>query len=239
MFVLTSVSLFQCKPLHKPWCERRDAMQNIQDGGAKGCQRGCQEVWLVILKIASRNRMVAVKSSYDCSRKFVWLQSKVRMVAVKSSYDCGRKSETVPRLGWQTLVSDDNRDSGDKGKEVGWCHGVAFATVATYMMADGEGVGAGHKKNPAPFTDAGFPALQDGLEPTTPWLTVRCSNQLSYWSSVHHFWIASAKVQGFSQTSKHFSLFFSKTSKKNIFSLISCPNVPCYSYFCILWERYL
>ena len=25
-------------------------------------------------------------------------------------------------------------------------------------------------------------ALQDGLEPTTPWLTVRCSNQLSYWS---------------------------------------------------------
>ena len=26
-------------------------------------------------------------------------------------------------------------------------------------------------------------ALQDGLEPTTPWLTVRCSNQLSYWSS--------------------------------------------------------
>ena len=27
-------------------------------------------------------------------------------------------------------------------------------------------------------------ALQDGLEPTTPWLTVRCSNQLSYWSSI-------------------------------------------------------
>ena len=26
-------------------------------------------------------------------------------------------------------------------------------------------------------------ALQDGLEPTTPWLTVMCSNQLSYWSS--------------------------------------------------------
>ena len=26
-------------------------------------------------------------------------------------------------------------------------------------------------------------ALQDGLEPTTPWLTVRCSNQLSYWSN--------------------------------------------------------
>ena len=25
-------------------------------------------------------------------------------------------------------------------------------------------------------------ALQDGLEPTTLWLTVRCSNQLSYWS---------------------------------------------------------
>ena len=25
-----------------------------------------------------------------------------------------------------------------------------------------------------------------------------------------------------------------KTAKKNIFSLISCPNVPCYSYFCIL-----
>ena len=41
------------------------------------------------------------------------------MVAVKSSYDCGRKSEAVPRLGWKTLVSDDNRDSGDNGKEVG------------------------------------------------------------------------------------------------------------------------
>ena len=27
-------------------------------------------------------------------------------------------------------------------------------------------------------------ALQDGLEPTTPWLTVRCSNQLSYWSKM-------------------------------------------------------
>ena len=115
---------------------------------------------------------------------FVWLQSKVRMIAVESSYDCFRKSETVSRLGWQTLVSDDNRDSGDNGKEVGWCHGVAFATVATYMMADGEGVGVRAQKNPAPFTDAGFPALQDGLEPTTPWLTVRCSNQLSYWSNL-------------------------------------------------------
>ena len=30
-------------------------------------------------------------------------------------------------------------------------------------------------------------ALQDGLEPTTPWLTVRCSNQLSYWSSFYQF----------------------------------------------------
>ena len=90
MFVLTSVPLFQCKPLQKPWGERRDAMQNIQDGGAKGCQQGCQKVWLVILKIASRNRMIAVKSSYGSSQKFVWLQSKVRMVAVESSYGCCR-----------------------------------------------------------------------------------------------------------------------------------------------------
>ena len=38
-----------------------------------------------------------------------------------------------------------------------------------------------------------FKALQDGLEPTTPWLTVRCSNQLSYWSS----------IDGFKNTSLH------------------------------------
>ena len=29
--------------------------------------------------------------SYGCSRKFVWLQSKVRMIAVKSLYDSSRK----------------------------------------------------------------------------------------------------------------------------------------------------
>ena len=31
------------------------------------------------------------------------------------------------------------------------------------------------------MTTASFGAPQAGLEPATPWLTVRCSNQLSYW----------------------------------------------------------
>ena len=41
------------------------------------------------------------------------------------------------------------------------------------------------KKGRSPIRWSTF-ALQDGLEPTTPWLTVRCSNQLSYWSSAVH-----------------------------------------------------
>ena len=44
-------------------------------------------------------------------------------------------------------------------------------------------------------------ALQDGLEPTTPWLTVMCSNQLSYWSR----WVlkSDAKVRSISETTKY------------------------------------
>ena len=47
-------------------------------------------------------------------------------------------------------------------------------------------------------------ALQDGLEPTTPWLTVRCSNQLSYWSkySLCVLNFASAKVCCFFELSQ-------------------------------------
>ena len=37
------------------------------------------------------------------------------------------------------------------------------------------------KRGQPPYGDCPL-ALQDGLEPTTPWLTVMCSNQLSYWS---------------------------------------------------------
>ena len=71
-------------------------------------------------------------------------------------------------------------------------------------------------------------ALQDGLEPTTPWLTVRCSNQLSYWSRNAVSYFAVAKVIGFSETTKLFCAFF-------LFSLSKYSFNP--SYTLIYLER--
>ena len=124
MFVLTSVSLFQCKPLHNPRCERRDAMQNIQDGGAKGCQRGCQEVWLVILKIASRDRMIAVESSYDCCQKFVWLLSNTKTTAKLLD-------EYAPGGGGKGLVYGKQRQL-PAVRETRWCVSVTTGSCTGY-----------------------------------------------------------------------------------------------------------
>ena len=56
-----------------------------------------------------------------------------------------------------------------------------------------------------------FSALQDGLEPTTPWLTVRCSNQLSYWSIMFEqscLLDCGCKGKKFFANTKNFRLFF-------------------------------
>ena len=53
-----------------------------------------------------------------------------------------------------------------------------------------------------------FKALQDGLEPTTPWLTVRCSNQLSYWSGCASFLICGCKGTAFFLAEQTFGHFF-------------------------------
>ena len=73
-------------------------------------------------------------------------------------------------------------------------------------------------------------ALQDGLEPTTPWLTVRCSNQLSYWSILHcgmlRSLFACAKVLTFLHSAKFFGNFFLFFLKKVHFSVV-------FTTFCI------
>lgn len=89
-----------------------------------------------------------------------------------------------------------------------------------------------------------FKALQDGLEPTTPWLTVRCSNQLSYWSSVINIPPnADAKVESFLITCKFFLVFFASKAKKNkkecemrLFHIIIM--YLCMYVFYLLFEQY-
>ena len=161
MFVLTSVPLFQCKPLQKPWGERRDAMQNIQDGGAKGCQRGCQEVWLVILKIASRNRMVAVKSSYDCSRKFVWLQSKVRMIAFENQR---RFRGWVGRHLFQT-TTETAETTGRRWGDVTEWHSQRWQRI---WWRTAKVSGLGHKKIPHLLRMRDFQRFKMGLNQRPP-----------------------------------------------------------------------
>ena len=90
-------------------------------------------------------------------------------------------------------------------------------------------------------------ALQDGLEPTTPWLTVRCSNQLSYWS--RFCLIAGAKVYCFSEITKLFWEKIKETSKLRYFLWVFaryperimyfCTRLLCMKYFsCInLWRE--
>ena len=69
-------------------------------------------------------------------------------------------------------------------------------------------------------------ALQDGLEPTTPWLTVRCSNQLSYWSRCASFLICGCKgktifrnVQTFWRKNSWYGYFFIILTSSKVLSL--------------------
>ena len=75
-------------------------------------------------------------------------------------------------------------------------------------------------------------ALQDGLEPTTPWLTVRCSNQLSYWSKFGkipvHFSELLCKSNGYFWNTQY---IWQKNDKKMIF----CPDFFATASAICLW----
>ena len=78
-------------------------------------------------------------------------------------------------------------------------------------------------KNPSRITSQRICALQDGLEPTTPWLTVRCSNQLSYWSSMCLGCCVCALQDGLEPTTPWLT--------------VRCSNQLSYwSIFCIRWK---
>ena len=64
-----------------------------------------------------------------------------------------------------------------------------------------------------------FMALQDGLEPTTPWLTVRCSNQLSYWSRCYSFLNCGCKSTLFFWNHQ---TFWEKKSFSDVFCCFLC-----------------
>ena len=88
-----------------------------------------------------------------------------------------------------------------------------------------------------------FFALQDGLEPTTPWLTVRCSNQLSYSGFFENPGLplfSECKYIAFFYSCKICPVFFAKTSylyEELIVLLDVSKNVP--TDFCADFERFV
>ena len=80
-------------------------------------------------------------------------------------------------------------------------------------------------------------ALQDGLEPTTPWLTVRCSNQLSYWSiCCNQFSDCDCKDRTFFFNCQ---TFFKKKQQKLEFFIFLCRLLYILSFKCYLCPIYI
>ena len=112
-------------------------------------------------------------------------------------------------------------------------------------LCGGKGRSRGEKEKSPNCEDAIWRplwALQDGLEPTTPWLTVRCSNQLSYWSiSANPLFDCECKSTTFFLFHQTFwGKFFISCKNTVIFSLCCCFLLIIY-YFCpkkkeLLWS---
>ena len=100
-------------------------------------------------------------------------------------------------------------------------NGLGTDLQRTWNGGEAKGGHIGAWKQKKRYSKVSLFALQDGLEPTTPWLTVMCSNQLSYWSSFMLqsalFLNCDAKVHRFSETTKLFSRNLKKKLKKVYF----------------------
>ena len=115
-------------------------------------------------------------------------------------------------------------------------------TQAVVSPSPSERVGGEVNKKGKYISVISFSALQDGLEPTTPWLTVRCSNQLSYWSiSANPLFDCECKSTTFFLFHQTFwGKFFISCKNTVIFSLCCCFLLIIY-YFCpkkkeLLWS---
>ena len=84
------------------------------------------------------------------------------------------------------------------------------------------------------FWLAFFLAPQTGLEPVTPWLTVMCSNQLSYWGSRLSRSVVTSLPLCFSDAKiRMFFILPNKFSKKNYIKNKKCikKNMAVYTLF--------